>query len=398
MAWTRREILRAGATTAATALLSPAALLRPPAAGAAGAEPVLVALFLRGGADWLSLVPPIGDSRYYALRPDLAVPAGDALRLTSLFGFHPELRPLLQYYQGGRLAVLHACGSPDPTRSHFDAQDFLESGAPGNRSVQTGWLGRYAAQTGLGEPWAAVTLGARPARALAGAGASLAFPSIEEFSLLGMLRRRTALDRIANAVGGEWGRAAENAFGALDTVAAIDARPRTSWPSGDLAIALRDLSALIRSRIGVRVAAVDAGGWDHHFDQAAELPGSAAGLAAALAAFAVDLGAELDRTLVLVMTEFGRRVPQNGSGGTEHGRGGAMLAFGGAVRGGRVLLRDGRWPGLEQAQLVDGRDLAVTTDFRDVFAEALRRHMGVQDLAPMFPGFTPSITRFPGLF
>jgi uncharacterized protein (DUF1501 family) len=399
MSWTRRDLLRAGATTAATALLAPSALLRPRAAHAAGAEPVLVVLFLRGGADWLTLVPPIGDGYYRAHRPNLAVPRESALDLDGFFGLHPELAPLLKHYRAGRLAVLHAFGSPNGTRSHFEAQDFLESGVPGNTTIRSGWLGRYAARAGLAEPWAAVTLGPRPVRALAGASTSLAFPSINAFGLQGgsIAERRVALARIASATAGDWGRATRNALGALDELGGVGLQPRVSWPPGTLFDSFRDLSLLIRARIGVRIAAVDMHGWDHHLDQRKELPGSAALLATALDTFAADLGAELDRTLVLVLSEFGRRALENGSGGTEHGRGGALLALGGGVRGGRVLLRGARWPGLAPEQLIKERDLAVTTDYRDAFAEVLRRHMGVSDLAPVFPGYTISSTRFPGL-
>jgi len=401
MSWTRRDVLRAGATTAATALLAPSALLRPDVARAAGSEPVLVVLFLRGGADWLTLVPPVADDRYYAIRPQLAVPRGSALGLNGFFGLHPELGPLLKHYRAGRLAVVHAFGSPANTRSHFEAQGVIESAVPGNPNIPSGWLGRYALTAGLGEPWAALTLGNRPARALAGASNSLAFPSIEEFSLQGgyVSARRAALGRIAASVGGDWQRATRNAFGALDEIGDVNLAPRVTWPAGELPAALRDLSILIRARIGVRVATVDMGGWDHHFDQPTQLPPVASALARALDAFTADLGAELERTLVLVLTEFGRRAIENGSGGAEHGRGGALLAFGGEVRGGRVLLRNGRWPGLGQNQLVQGRDLAVTSDFRDTFAEVLLRHMRVPgaDLARILPGLAASSTRFPGL-
>jgi uncharacterized protein (DUF1501 family) len=401
MSWTRRDLLRTGATTAATALLAPAGILRPSAAQAAGAEPVLVVLFLRGGADWLGLVPPYGDRGYYSRRPTLAVPRGSVLDLNGYFGLHPDLGPLLKHYRAGRLAVVHAFGSPDDTRSHFEAQDFLESAAPGNPKITTGWLGRYAAGAGLAAPWAALTLGPRPVRALTGASASLSLSSIEEFAIQDPSSlRRPAIERIAAASGGAWAKAARNALTALDEIDAIGLRPRVSWPSGELAAHLRDLSILIRSRIGVRAAALDMGGWDHHFEERDQILQSAATLARALDAFVADLGGEIERTVVLVVSEFGRSAGENGSGGTEHGRGGALLALGAGVRGGRVLLRDGRWPGLGTSQLLQGRDLAVTTDFRDAFAEVLYRHMKVTaaKLAPIFPGFAISGSRFPGLF
>lgn len=399
MGWTRRELLRAGATTAATVLVAPTALLRAPDARAAGAEPVLVSLVLRGGADCLSLVPPVGDSQYYALRPQLAVARRDAIDLDGFFGFHPALQPLRKHYDAGRLAVVHAFGSPHSTRSHFDAQDYLESAVPGSRSTASGWLGRYAARAGLSEPWAALTLSSRPARSIAGARASLALSSIDKFVLSPAWDsgRRETLQRIVAATGGEWKRTWDHTNAALGTIDAVPRSVRARWPSGSLADALRDLALLIRARIGVRVAAVDMTGWDHHVDLARRLPESARTLAEALDAFAVELGSELDRTVVLVTTEFGRRAAENGSGGTEHGRGGVLLAFGGPVRGGRVWLQGGRWPGLAASQLVDGRDLAVTTDYRDAYAEVLYRHMRLNDVAPVFPSHTVASSRFPGV-
>lgn len=396
MSWTRRDLLRVGATTAATALLAPGSLLRPPAARAAGAEPVIVLLFLRGGADWLNLVPPIGDANYYALRPRIAVPRGDALSLDGFFGFHPSLQPLMKHYRAGRLAVVDAFGLPTDTRSHFDAQDYVDSGVPG-KAMESGWLGRYAARAGLVDPWAAVTLGPLPAPSIRGANAMLAFPSVEQFRFEtrgDAPQRQQALERLAHATNDAWGRAARNVFAALERIGRISLTPRVAFPNTEIGNALRDVSLLIRARIGVRVAAVDMGGWDHHFHENWDLPVSASALAQALDAFIADLGAEISRTVVAVVSEFGRTAFENGSGGTDHGRGGAALVIGGAVRGGRVLVRGG-WPGLRSSDLIQRRDLAVTTDTRDVFAEILRRHMGVSNLSQIFPGYTP---RFLGLF
>jgi uncharacterized protein (DUF1501 family) len=395
MPWTRRDVLRAGATVAASALIAPTTFLRATTAHAAGAEPVLVVVFLRGGADWLNLVPPHADPRYYAIRPDIAVPRGSVLNLDGFFGFHPELRPLLSHFRGGRLAVVNAFGLPTPTRSHFDAQDFVENGVPSDKTVSSGWIGRYAALAGFREPWAALTIASEPARSMAGAPTSLAMASIAEFQMKrgNYVARRRSLERMAAIVGGGWGRAATNTFDALDTIGSISVTSRATFPSDRFGAALRDLSRLIRARIGVRVAAVDMSGWDHHVRENDALPPSAAMLAEGLDAFVADLGSEIERTLVLVVSEFGRTAFQNQGGGTDHGRGGALLALGGSVRGGRVFVRGG-WPGLDANRLVDRRDLAVTTDTRDVFAEALRRHMGVSNLGAIFPGYTP---RFLGL-
>jgi uncharacterized protein (DUF1501 family) len=190
---------------------------------------------------------------------------------------------------------------------------------------------------------------------------------------------------------------ADDTFTVLDAVATVNRSTSVTYQSDNFSLALRDLAALVKAQIGVRVAAIDLGGWDHHVDEPTEFQAPASTLAKGLAAFATDLGSDLDRTLVLVMSEFGRRVAENGGRGTDHGHGGAMLALGGSVAGGQVLLKDDLWPGLQPSQLDQG-DLKVTTDFRDSFAEVLHRHMGLSALGGIFPNFSPSTSRYPGLF
>lgn len=397
--WSRRELLKAAATSFGV-LVVPPALLRAGAAQAAGTDRVLVSIFLRGAADFLNLVVPAGDPSYYALRPTIGVPAGTELPLDGFFGLHPNLAALRPWYQSGQLAVVHACGSPTASRSHFDEQDFIEHAAPGDKTVRTGWLNRYLLAAGVDEPTGAVTIGNRAVEALAGNAPSIALPSISAIDLAGAydVEKSAALEQIYRAAGGPVARTAENAFDVYDTLRSISTATSVSYPSGGLGAALKDVAALIKANIGVRVAAADYGGWDHHIEEASKLPGFATSLAAALHAFATDLGSDLARTSIVVMTEFGRRAAENPSRGTDHGYAAAMLVLGGGVHGGRVLLRDDLWPGLASQQLFEGVDLAATTDFRDVFAELLARHMGLGNLSGIFPGYAPNASRYPGLY
>ncbi len=397
--WSRRELLRAAATSFGV-LIVPPALLRARAARAAGTDPVLVTIFLRGAADFLNLIVPAGDPHYYALRPRIGVAPGAELSLDGFFGLNPNLSRLLPWYQSGQLAVIHACGSPSRTRSHFDEQDFMEFGAPGDKTIRTGWLNRYLVAAGIDDPTSAITLGHHAVSSLTGEAANLAIPSITSLALAGgyTTQRRATLDQIYRAAGGPLASTVENAFAVHETLQAVDPSTSVSYPSGSFSNALRDVAALIKADIGVRIAAADLGGWDHHYNELEALPGVAAALAGALDAFATDLGTDLGRTTVLVMTEFGRRAGENPNRGTDHGVAGAMIALGGGVGGGRVLLRNAVWPGLAPAQLYQGVDLEPTTDFRDVFSEVLARHLGLGNLSSIFPGFSPDASRYPGLY
>jgi uncharacterized protein (DUF1501 family) len=396
----RRAFLKT-ATASLAAFATPGALLRARPARAAGTDPVLVALYLRGGCDALSLVVPAGDPAYYVARPTIRVAPGAELALDDFFGFHPNLAPLHPFYQSGRLAVVHACGSPDGTRSHFDAQDFMEFAAPGNKNIQVGWLNRFLSAAGLSQPISAITLENQTAKALAGPVSTLAVTSLSRMSLQGTYtaERRQAIQSIFGTIPSPLLHAmGTNAVDLIDLVATVDGSTSVAYPSSNLGKALQNLAALIKADVGVRVAAVNHASWDHHAYQLTHFPTMANDLGSSLAAFATDLGSDLDRTLVLVMTEFGRRVSENGGGGSDHGHGSVMLALGGAVAGGRVLLHNGEWPGLAPATMFEGIDLAGTTDFRNVFAEVLNRHMGLSDPSPVFPNFSVSAGNFPGLF
>lgn len=400
MVLTRRQFLHT-ATASLAALIAPGVLLKARPARAAGSDPVIVALYLRGGCDALSLVVPYGDPLYYSARPTIQVTAGSQLNLDGFFGFHPSLAALLPFYQSGRLAVLHACGSPSDSRSHFDSQDFMEFAAPGDKTVQVGWLNRFLGAAGLTSTISAVTIENAPAKALQGPAASLAIPALSRMNLTGTYatERRMALSQIFDTSEKSIiATTGANAIDLVELIGTVNTATSVTYPGSKLGLALKDLAALIKGDVGVRVAAVNHSPWDHHANQHILFPNMASDLATSLAAFATDLGSDLDRTVVLVMSEFGRRVAQNGAIGSDHGHGGVMLALGGAVQGGQVLLANDTWPGLAPAQLFQGIDLATTTDFRNVFAEVLERHMGLSDPSPVFPNFSVSASNYPGLF
>jgi len=398
MSLTRRRFLQ-GAGAALSVLALPG--LPRPARGALG-DPVLAVIYLRGAADGLNLVAPLGDPDYALLRPDLRVTPEAAVPLDGFFGLNPALASLEPLYADGDLAIVHAAGSPHGSRSHFDAQDFMERAAPGDRDVTDGWLNRYLATLVAPDAWTGVSIGPASAAALAGARPSLALGSLEAFALQATGARRAALASLYEAGDPhpELAGAAGEAFEALDVIGAVPTDTGTVYPPGPVGSALRDAAALVRADVGVRVVAVDSGGWDHHEGEADALPPVALDLAGSIAAFREDLGSHWERTCVLVMTEFGRTAAQNGSLGTDHGHGSVMLAAGAGVAGGRVVLQGGGWPGLGPADLFEGRDLVVTTDFRDVFAEVLHRHLGVPlgAVAPVLPDHPVETARFPGLF
>ena len=398
MCVSRRAFLKTAAVTAG-ALLVPPALARR--AHAAGGERVVVALFLRGAADSLNIVVPYGDPFYTQVRPTIAVPRSTLLDLDGFFGMPPTMAPLLPAYQAGRLAVVHATGSPDPTRSHFDAQDFMERAAPSDFSVYDGWLNRTLLAAGATQSLSGVTIGGAKALALAGSAPSMNFYSLSSYKLSGAYgtERRAALQTMYQSVAATLvGRSSGELFQSLDNVAAIQNTSTVPYPNTGLARTLRDVAALIRADVGVRAVAISMGGWDHHEREPENMARVLPELAGALAAFDQDLGAAQGRTLLVTMTEFGRTVEENGSAGTDHGHGSLAFVLGGGIHGGRVLLKDGQWPGLAPAQRFESRDLQVTTDFRDLWAEILDRHMGLPEVAPVFPRHAVSPSNYPGLF
>ena len=414
----RRLFLKNGAFAFVSLGVAPSFLARTAlAAGASGRPKRLIAIFQRGAVDGLSVVPPFGEPDYFRARPTIAIArpgagADAAIDLDGFFGLHPRLQPLKPLWDARQLAVVHASGSPDSTRSHFDAQDYMESGTPGVKSTRDGWLNRclQAKRTQPGNAptaFRAVALSSRLPRMLQGAAPSLAMSEIGGFRLRDGKAGADAAESFAAAYAAARDRViggtGRDAFGAIDMLKAADPskyQPArgADYPRGPLGQALRQIAQLARADVGLEIAFAEIGGWDTHANQGASQGQLAIRLddfARALAALTTDLGDRLEDTVVLTMSEFGRAVNQNGSGGTDHGHGNAMLVIGGGVRGGAVY---GKWPGLAVERRHEGRDLAVTTDFRDVFAEIATRHLGVADAGPVFPGYTLSPARFPGLF
>jgi uncharacterized protein (DUF1501 family) len=399
---TRRSMLSGFSVSALSALFG----ARPLHAEASAAQPVLVCLFMRGAVDGLSMVVPYTERAYYAERSAIAIARpgsgdGAALDLDGQFGLHPRLAPLMPAYRARELAFVHAVGLPRGTRSHFDAQDDMESGEPGGSSAADGWLARALSLSAEHSLERSVALGANLPRALSGSAPSLLLKNLASFDLHGPQRSRALLregfERLYESSLDAVGRGGNAALSATQSIQRLEPKryvPENGAIYPQQGLRLRDAAQLIKSSLGVQVVWLDLSGWDTHAGQ-----GGADGalgnrldeLARSLAAFRVDLGERFRNVTVLTMTEFGRTVAQNGTGGTDHGHGALMMVLGGAVAGGRVV---GKWPGLEPEQRFEGRDLAVTTDFRDLFAEVSGRSLGIADFSRVFPGYAPA---FPGV-
>jgi uncharacterized protein (DUF1501 family) len=404
----RRVFLKDGAFALVSLGFAPSFLARTAlAAGPAARAKRLIAIFQRGALDGLSVVVPYGEADYYRLRPSIAIArpnsgAEAALDLDGFFGLNPRLGPLKPFWDARQLAIVHACGSPDATRSHFDAQDYMETGTPGVKSTSDGWLNRYL-QVRREEDatlFRAVALTSQLPRMLQGQAPALAFNQIAQFSVRsGGEAFETAYagssDRVMSGTGRE-------AFDAIKMLRAADParyQPEhdADYPRSPFGQALKQIAQLTKADLGLEVAFADVGGWDTHVNQGAtqgQLANRLDDFARAVAALVTDLGERMADTVVITMSEFGRAVQENGNRGTDHGHGNAMIVIGGGVRGGKVY---GRWPGLTTERRYEGRDLAITTDFRDVFSEIVVRHLGVADARPIFPGYSAQPSRFPGL-
>ena len=407
----RRVFVRDGALALVTLGLSPSFLRRATfGAELRGARKgkVLICLFQRGAADGLNMVVPHGDAAYYAARPTIAIPrprsgSNDAaIDLDGFFGLHPALQPLERLYREGLLAPIHAVGSPSATRSHFDAQDYMESGTPDRKSTGDGWLNRYLAVKGTcqecasteASPFRAVAMTPQTPRILEGPAAAVAMNSLGEFTVRGAGNSADRLEALyrtgeADLVHGA-GRDMFEAVRLLQSANPQRYQPEhgADYPRSPFGQRLREIAQLIKSGVGVEVAFADVGGWDTHVNQGASTGQLAARLtdfSRSIAALVTDLGDRMNDVVILSMSEFGRMVRQNGNGGTDHGHAGAMFVIGGGVKGGKV---HGTWPGLAREQLYEGRDLALTTDFRAVFADILTKHLGALTLDPVFPGYT----------
>jgi uncharacterized protein (DUF1501 family) len=372
--------------------------------------PTLVCVFLRGGADTLNLVVPYGDDQYYKLRPTLAIPppsgGGGAVRLDDFYAFHPKLAPLYPTFAEGRLAVVQAVGSDNVTGSHFEAQDQMEHGEAYGKSIGGGWLARFLRSGGEQQtPLSAVAIGATIPESLRGAPAASAIYSVDEVRIAAPTGNsdavQAALSRMYAAGSRALSKAGEDTLDLLQRIADIrkqQYRPEggVQYPENSFAGGLREIARLVKADVGLRVASIDLGGWDTHFFQGAVDGQQAeviATLAQGLAAFDADLAQYRDRVTILVMTEFGRRIYENGSLGTDHGRGFAMVAIGNPVNGGKVI---GEWPGLDEMgeDGVDGllgpSGLKINHDYRSVLSEVLHDVVGCRDVAQVFPDFKPS--------
>jgi uncharacterized protein (DUF1501 family) len=406
MSITRRIFLRNSALAVVGTAAVPSFLTR--AAFGAVEGPLrnkrLVVIFQRGAADGLNIVIPYSEPQYYAMRPSINIPRKAVLDLDGHFGLHPSLAPFQPLWQQGHLAIVHAAGSPDTTRSHFDAQDFMETGTPGVKITEDGWLNRslHNMPVNMQVPaqnlaFRAIALGPSLPRILNGSEPAVAMNNISDFSVGGRNPRPSVAatafeamydhssDSVLHGTG-------EETFDAVKMLKAADPGKYTpaagaNYPRGRFGDSLRQLAQLIKANLGVQVAFADIGGWDHHVNEGStegQLANVLGDFSGALAAFWTDLGDLGEDTVVVTMSEFGRTARENGNRGTDHGHANVMFILGGPVKGGKVY---GRWPGLDQSQLYEGRDLALTTDFRQVIGEAVARHMGNKNLANVFPGY-----------
>ncbi len=416
MAVTRRYFLKSGGLALASFAAAPSFLTRTALAqklGKAGKDsPIIIAIFQRGAADGVSMVVPFGDSGYRGARPNIAIPepksgnADSAIDLDGFFGLHPSLASFKPIYDEGHLAVVHAVGSPDNTRSHFDAQDYMESSTPGNKATSSGWLNRLmtAKTEARPSPFRAVSLTANMPRSLMGAASAVAMTNIRDFGVQAGGNNQVAASfeaLYAQGAGDMLQGTGKEAFEAVKMLKQANPqqyRPANgaNYPRSPFGQSLLQISQLIKSDIGLEIAFTDVSGWDTHANQGnsrGQLANRLQDFSQAIAALYRDLGDRMNNVVILTMTEFGRTIRQNGSGGTDHGHASCLFALGGSVKGGKVY---GKWPGLSTGQLYEGRDLALTTDFRDVFAEVASRHMRTGNLQSIFPGFNPTESTFRG--
>ena len=408
---TRRAFMKDGALAVIGTAAVPTFLTRSVLAQATTAQEQgkkLVIIFQRGAADGLNVVVPYREPAYYQYRPTIAIPQNQVIDLDGFFGFHPAMAPLKPLWDQRHLAVVHASGSPDPTRSHFDAQDFMESGTPGLKATLDGWLNRALQAEDLAcpqrqhTPFRAVALGEQIPRTLDGRIQAVALDNIRNFGV----QSNTAAagfaamyDQSTDAVLHGTG---QETFEAVKMLRAADPASYVpsagvEYPNGPFGNSLRQIAQLLKARLGVEAAFADIGGWDTHQNEGAaegQLAGRLREFSLGLSAFWKDMGSEAENIVLVTMSEFGRTCRQNGTGGTDHGHANVMFILGGPVKGGRVY---GRWPGLEREQLYEARDLAITTDFRQVLGEAAYRTLGSRNLELVFPGSHIQTNNFLGL-
>ena len=412
----RRVFMRHGAMAMVTMGFAPSFLART-ASAAGSRKKLLITVFQRGAVDGLNMVVPYGEADYYRSRPSIAIgkpgTTEGAIDLNGFFGLHPRMSAFKPLWDRGELAIVQAAGSHDTTRSHFDAQDYMESATPGVKSTKDGWLNRYlAASTAAHDavvaegrnPLRAVALTTQMPRTLQGAAPALAMGKAADFAVADMSARtsfeeiyQATQDKSLNGTGGE-------AFDAMRTLSEKTRGPYRPangavYPRSPFGQALQEIARLAKSDVGLEIAFAESTQWDHHVNQGAatgQMANRLDDFSRGIAALAQDLGERMADTVILTMSEFGRAVAENGSRGTDHGHGNAMFVIGGNVKGREVY---GKWPGLKADQRFEGRDLAVTTDFRDVFSEVVVKHLGAATgtAAKVFPGYDVKNAAFRGV-
>jgi uncharacterized protein (DUF1501 family) len=381
--------------------------------GTAGKKKILITIFQRGAVDGLNMVVPYGDADYYNLRRTIAVQkpsqADGAINLDGYFGLHPSLKPLEKFWQNKQLAVVHSVGSPDNTRSHFDAQDYMEAGTPGVKSTRDGWLNRVL-QTSKKEnesPFRAVSMTQQLPRSLYGRAPSVAMTNLADFAINAGIYTQS----VQGGFEGIYQQASKDSLNETgkETFEAVNflkqanpaqyrAENGALYPNNPFGQALLQIAQLIRANVGLEIAFTDTPGlnWDTHANEGGgrgQIANLLNGFGQAIAAFATDLGKRMDDVVILTMSEFGRTARENGSRGTDHGHANSMFVLGNSVKGGKIY---GDWKGLAGDNLYEGRDLAVTTDFRDVLGEVAVKHLGNKNLDKIFPNYLAAATKFRG--
>ncbi|HYV11588.1 MAG TPA: DUF1501 domain-containing protein [Pyrinomonadaceae bacterium] len=408
----RRFFLKSGSVALASVgmSLSAPSFLERIALGnsrAGGKRKTLIAIFQRGAVDGLNVVVPFGESNYYELRPSIAIPKTEAINLDGFFGLHPSMSSFKPLWDSKRLAIIHASGSPDNTRSHFDAQDYMESATPGVKSTSDGWLNRYlrSKQDSEQSLFRAVSMTKTMPRVLQGGAPAVAMSNLSDFAI----RAGKSSENLQGGFEAIYARETKDSLAGMgrETFEAVNylkkANPAqyqpengAQYPRSPFGTSLLQIAQLIKAGVGLEVAFTDIGGWDTHVNQGnsrGQLANLLTQFSSGIAALYQDLGQRMDDVVVLTMSEFGRTVRENGNRGTDHGHANAMFVLGNGVKGGKVY---GQWPGLKSDQLYEGRDLALTTDFRDVFGEIATRHLGSSDVKSVFPGYSLSQSKYKG--
>lgn len=405
MSITRRAFMKGGAmavvgTSAIPQFLTRSVLAQATTTLAHGRR--LVVIFQRGAADGLNVVVPYAEAAYYQMRPTIAIQKNQVLDLNGFFGLHPAMQPLQPLWEQGHMAIVHAAGSPDESRSHFDAQDYMESGTPGVKATPDGWLNRALRAEDAGHSlhhasaFRAVAMGTQLPRTLQGSLPAVAVGNVQDFNVGGknpaaQLTSVSYQAMYSDAVNSVLHGTGTETFEAVKMLQAADPAhympaKGANYPKGQFGDSMKQIAQLLKANLGVEAAFADIGGWDTHQNQGnatGQLANRLKDFSEGIAAFWNDMGDQAEDVVLVTMSEFGRTARQNGTAGTDHGHANVMFVLGGPVKGGKVY---GRWPGLSDEQLHEGRDLAITTDFRQVLGEAAFKTLGAKNLDLVFPG------------